>query len=330
MASRKKDEHVEAPLHPTTRWQAMCLFGKRFVRCLAVALVPMAGFLALPKILALHRNGAQCLKPSLQRESWRACYAQQGWRQSDLLHYLLAIWFSLQFLYNFIMSCFQQPGGPPKTTPKDGRFPVIIGAEHQIDGIDGPLFFAPRWCEKCSRWKAPRSHHSKRLGQCVPRMDHYCIITENIIGQRNQSYFNLMVIFGNLGLLYALLMIASTMCLAWRPYWELFSLLANYARRKGNYFQWIFLGGHLHVMKALLGNEVPLLLVLSIFSMILLGPLLRHLSLSLQGITTLESMGSSDSIELPGSSKANKAPARESMSCWMLELFSKMTFVSGF
>jgi hypothetical protein len=28
----------------------------------------------------------------------------------------------------------------------------------------------------------------------------------------------------------------------------------------------------------LLGNEVPLLLVLSIISMILLGPLLRHLS----------------------------------------------------
>eukprot|EP00438_Fugacium_kawagutii_P016148 Skav207704 [mRNA] locus=scaffold3057:245022:256726:- [translate_table: standard] len=185
-----------ASLRPTSLWQVLLLFGKRLARCAAVALVPIAGFLALPNILALHRNGAECLKPSLQRESWRSCYEQQGSWQSDWLHYLLAFWFSVQFMYNFVMSCFQKPGSP-QSFPKDGRFPVQID-ERQIGE---PLFFTPRW--------------------------------------------------------YALLMIASTMWLAWRPYWELFSLLVRDA--------------------ALLGIEVPLLLVLSIISLILLGPLLRHL-----------------------------------------------------
>ena len=48
------------------------------------------------------------------------------------------------------------------------------------------VLFAKRWCSACKEWrparlrsgmelrKAPRAHHSKRLGQCVARMDHDC------------------------------------------------------------------------------------------------------------------------------------------------------------
>ncbi|CAE7884712.1 unnamed protein product, partial [Symbiodinium microadriaticum] len=60
------------------------------------------------------------------------------------------------------------------------------------------------------------------------------------------------------------------------------------------------MGGHLHVLKALLGYEVPLLLVLSVVSLILLGPLLRHVGLALRGTTVLEDMGHGDAIDLPG------------------------------
>ena len=32
----------------------------------------------------------------------------------------------------------------------------------------------PRWCSTCSNWKPDRSHHSKELGRCIRKMDHYC------------------------------------------------------------------------------------------------------------------------------------------------------------
>ncbi|CAK9013989.1 Palmitoyltransferase PFA4 (Protein S-acyltransferase) (PAT) (Protein fatty acyltransferase 4) [Durusdinium trenchii] len=273
----------------------MALTCARCVRCCAVALVPLAGFGALPKILQLQRKGAECLKPSLQHESWRACYSNPGAESGllDALHYMLAVWVTLQFMYNFVKSCFEEPGAPERAGPKEGRW-LVEASEPQLGSYE------PRWCESCQLWKPPRCHHSKRLNQCVLRMDHYCVITENVIGQRNHGYFVLMVLFGLLGLAYALLMVGYVFWLAWKPYWELFSLLANYARKRGSYYQWLLLGGHLHVLKALLGSEITVLLVLTITALFLLLPLLRHVRLAFQGITVLETL-KAPIIQLPGS-----------------------------
>ncbi|CAE7565781.1 unnamed protein product, partial [Symbiodinium pilosum] len=112
-----------------------------------------------------------------------------------------------------------------------------------------------------------------------------------------------MVIFGNAGLLYALVFVAKTVHLSWSPYWALFDKFASYAHQRGSYYQWLLLGGHLHVLKALLGYEVPLLLILTIVSLILLAPLLRHVGLALRGTTVLEDMGHGDAIDLPGCTK---------------------------
>ncbi|CAE6953114.1 PFA4 [Symbiodinium sp. KB8] len=220
----------------------------------------------------LSRSAPLCLKTAWRpgEEWWRPCgrgpdpHATSG----ETAAFLLAAWVSVQFLWNFVASCFCAPGSPQPPWPEAGRYPVAW---------DGPqLYYLPRWCDSCQQWKPPRAHHSKRLGQCVLRMDHYCVITENIIGQRNHGYFLLMVIFGNMGLLYALIFVAKTVHLAWQPYWALYGKFA------------------------LLGYEVPLLLVLSVVSLILLGPLLRHVGLALRGTTVLEDMGHGDAIDLPG------------------------------
>lgn len=73
------------------------------------------------------------------------------------------------------------------------------------------------------------------------------------------------------------------------------------------------MGGHLHALRALLGVEIFLLLVLVVLGLGLLGPLWRHLSasvkrilaypraelgLALKGITVLEDLGAREAVEL--------------------------------
>ncbi|CAE7219878.1 PFA4, partial [Symbiodinium sp. CCMP2592] len=295
--SRRTDSVKEAPLRPQKWWKVSLLVANRAARCVLVSAVPLVGcFLALPKMQLLSRSAPLCLKTAWRpgEEWWRPCGRgpDPNATSGETAAFLLAAWVSVQFLWNFVASCFCAPGSPQPPWPEAGRYPVTW---------EGPqLYYLPRWCDSCQQWKPPRAHHSKRLGQCVLRMDHYCVITENIIGQRNHGYFVLMVIFGNVGLLYALIFVAKTVHLAWQPYWALYGKFATYARQRGSYYQWLLMGGHLHVLKALLGYEVPLLLVLTVFSLILLGPLLRHVGLALRGTTVLEDMGHGDAIDLPG------------------------------
>jgi palmitoyltransferase len=32
----------------------------------------------------------------------------------------------------------------------------------------------PRWCHDCGQWKPDRASHSREIGRCVRKMDHYC------------------------------------------------------------------------------------------------------------------------------------------------------------
>lgn len=85
--------------------------------------------------------------------------------------------------------------------PTDGRFRVAFPPD--LEGPWPELRFSPRWCSLCASWKPPRAHHSRRVGRCVLRMDHYCVVAQNIVGARNHGHFMLMVVFGILGLLWA-------------------------------------------------------------------------------------------------------------------------------
>ncbi len=46
-----------------------------------------------------------------------------------------------------------------------------------------------RWCKKCQSYKPERSHHSKQMGRCILKMDHYCVWTCNCIGFKNFPHF---------------------------------------------------------------------------------------------------------------------------------------------
>lgn len=165
-----------------------------------VAVVPVLGIaLALPKLLEMREcNSFSC----------------------KLRHWLLSLWLAAQFLYNFSMSQWTDPGSskghkPPYETT--GQYELNIDAEtkddkkakEEIDGEPKRILFAPNFCEHCQHWKPPRSHHCSFCQKCVLRMDHHCPFTGNCIGMRNHGHFFLMYVFAIIGLIYCLAMCAS-------------------------------------------------------------------------------------------------------------------------
>eukprot|EP00882_Tetradesmus_deserticola_P013688 GHRQ01014535.1.p3 GENE.GHRQ01014535.1~~GHRQ01014535.1.p3 ORF type:complete len:225 (+),score=84.59 GHRQ01014535.1:596-1270(+) len=59
-------------------------------------------------------------------------------------------------------------------------------ADYYIDRRDPRR---PRFCKRCSAWKPERSHHCSMSGQCVLKMDHYCIWVVNCVGLLNYKFF---------------------------------------------------------------------------------------------------------------------------------------------
>ncbi|KAI0447225.1 DHHC palmitoyltransferase-domain-containing protein [Xylaria telfairii] len=47
----------------------------------------------------------------------------------------------------------------------------------------------PKWCSECCNWKQDRVHHSRELGRCVYRMDHYCPWAGGMIAENSFKFF---------------------------------------------------------------------------------------------------------------------------------------------
>mmetsp|Transcript_1882 Transcript_1882/g.4788 ORF Transcript_1882/g.4788 Transcript_1882/m.4788 type:complete len:435 (-) Transcript_1882:72-1376(-) len=115
------------------------------------------------------------------------------------LPYILGIWLSVQFIYNFASSQWTDPGSTDRVKPThevSGQFEMVL-PDGQV------LYYAPNYCEHCKNWKPPRTHHCSICKKCVLRMDHHCPFTGNCIGMRNHGHFALMYIFAMLGLIYS-------------------------------------------------------------------------------------------------------------------------------
>ncbi|KAI0542655.1 DHHC palmitoyltransferase-domain-containing protein [Xylaria digitata] len=47
----------------------------------------------------------------------------------------------------------------------------------------------PKWCSECCNWKQDRVHHSREIGRCVYRMDHYCPWAGGMIAEKSFKFF---------------------------------------------------------------------------------------------------------------------------------------------
>lgn len=95
--------------------------------------------------------------------------------------------FSGLTLYNFLSAIFHGPGYLPLNWK-----PKSIEDEKYL-----------QYCQVCEGFKAPRSHHCRKCGRCVLKMDHHCPWINNCVGWGNHAHFTSFLFFAVVGCAHA-------------------------------------------------------------------------------------------------------------------------------
>lgn len=59
---------------------------------------------------------------------------------------------------------------PPDANPDSPGLERFYSKDVFVCESDG----RPKWCHDCGQWKPDRASHSREIGRCVRKMDHYC------------------------------------------------------------------------------------------------------------------------------------------------------------
>ncbi|XP_050681158.1 palmitoyltransferase ZDHHC6-like isoform X2 [Leptidea sinapis] len=103
------------------------------------------------------------------------------------LHSITFLSLAALTLYFFLQSLLEGPGYVPKGwKPKD---------EEDVEFL--------QYCVICEGYKAPRSHHCKKCGRCILKMDHHCPWINCCVGHKNHGYFTIFLGFAVLGCFHA-------------------------------------------------------------------------------------------------------------------------------
>lgn len=93
-----------------------------------------------------------------------------------------------------------------------------------MSSLNGPQFLPLKWhpktkdaeeflqyCNVCEGYKAPRSHHCRKCGRCIIKMDHHCPWINNCVGWGNHMSFTCFLAFAVLGCLQASIILSITL-----------------------------------------------------------------------------------------------------------------------
>ncbi|MQM17969.1 hypothetical protein Taro_050951 [Colocasia esculenta] len=61
-----------------------------------------------------------------------------------------------------------------------------------------------KYCDKCSSYKPPRSHHCRICRRCVMKMDHHCLWINNCVGYANYKPFTIFVLYASVSSIYSM------------------------------------------------------------------------------------------------------------------------------
>ncbi|CAH0729127.1 unnamed protein product, partial [Brenthis ino] len=103
------------------------------------------------------------------------------------LHALLFLLLAASTLYYFLQALLEGPGFVP------------LGWKPENEADTEYL----QYCSVCKGYKAPRSHHCRKCGYCVKKMDHHCPWINCCVGHTNHSYFTKFLMAAVLGCLHA-------------------------------------------------------------------------------------------------------------------------------
>ncbi|CAD5116666.1 DgyrCDS5533 [Dimorphilus gyrociliatus] len=122
----------------------------------------------------------------------------QWWPPTTLwggVHLIVFCFWVTATLYNFFNAAFLGPGHVPRNwAPKSKR------DEDKL-----------QQCIVCKGFKAPRSHHCRKCGKCVMKMDHHCPWINNCVGHFNHANFTYFLAFAPAGCLHGLCILIPSM-----------------------------------------------------------------------------------------------------------------------
>ncbi|XP_028165379.1 palmitoyltransferase ZDHHC6-like isoform X2 [Ostrinia furnacalis] len=110
------------------------------------------------------------------------------------VHAAIFLAFAAATLYYFLQSLLEGPGFVPY-----GWKPA---KEEDTQFL--------QFCNVCNGYKAPRSHHCRKCGRCVMKMDHHCPWINCCVGHRNHCYFVIFLGSATIGCLQAAIVL--TIC----------------------------------------------------------------------------------------------------------------------
>ncbi|WOL18246.1 putative protein S-acyltransferase 15 [Canna indica] len=118
-----------------------------------------------------------------------------GWLGLDtapgLLNSVIFTWLAFMCLFSFFAAVLSDPGGvPPSFAP-----------ETEDPQKDGECL---KYCDKCSTYKPPRTHHCRVCRRCVLKMDHHCVWISNCVGYANYKPFIICVFHAAITSIYSM------------------------------------------------------------------------------------------------------------------------------
>ncbi|VDL86691.1 unnamed protein product [Nippostrongylus brasiliensis] len=142
--------------------------------------------------------------------------------RNRLLHWGPIVALSITFIIGCVSSYFATMWWPINTT---GGFLNLVwflfwnysvmvnlskasftGPGHAIPAKGSVASFL-QWCEPCSGYKVPRSHHCSHCGRCSMKMDHHCPWINNCVGHRNHAHFVRFLVSAVVGCIHALVIL---------------------------------------------------------------------------------------------------------------------------
>ncbi|XP_005104338.1 palmitoyltransferase ZDHHC6 isoform X2 [Aplysia californica] len=108
------------------------------------------------------------------------------------INFLLFVTWVALTLYNYFAACMKGPG--------------FIPLEWKPRNPDHMRYL--QFCECCQGYKAPRSHHCRKCGRCVMKMDHHCPWINTCCGHFNHGNFCWFLLFAPIGCIHAIVILA--------------------------------------------------------------------------------------------------------------------------
>nr|CAD7263801.1 unnamed protein product [Timema shepardi] len=125
---------------------------------------------------------------------------------AGFLHLSVFLSLSGLTLYHFMNAIYLGPGYlPPGWAPEN------------VDHTDSLQF-----CNTCQGYKAPRTHHCRKCGRCVMKMDHHCPWINNCVGHKNHAHFAGFLFFAVCGCLLASLTLSCSLYRALNRVWYMY------------------------------------------------------------------------------------------------------------